>query len=234
VASHDLQEPLRMIHNYLQLLRQRYRERLDGTANEFIGFALDGAKRMHELIQDLLTYSRVGTHGKEFSPVECGEALERALANLSLAVEESGAQITHDPLPVINGDLVQLTQLFQNLVGNAIKFRGDRRPEIHVGARLNGQEWELTVIDNGIGIAEQDYQRIFIVFQRLHSREKYPGTGIGLAVCKKIVERHGGRIWLESRLGRGTTFHIALPARAGTVSPPGATEETRSELAHVG
>jgi signal transduction histidine kinase len=219
VASHDLQEPLRMIHNYLQLLRQRYRERLEPAANDFIGFALDGAKRMHELIQDLLTYSRVGTHGKDFATVDCAEACRRALANLSLVIEETGAVITQDTLPMVNGDLVQLTQLFQNLVGNALKFRGERRPEIHVGAVLKGQEWELTVADNGIGIAEQDFQRIFIVFQRLHSREKYAGTGIGLAVCKKIVERHGGRIWVESRLGRGTTFHVILPARAGTVAP---------------
>lgn len=230
VASHDLQEPLRMIHNYLQLLRQRYRDKLDVSGNEFIGFALDGAKRMHELIQDLLTYSRVGTHGADFAPTECAVALERALANLSLAIEESGARITHDALPVVHGDLVQLTQLFQNLIGNAIKFRGDRLPEIHVGATSRGGEWELTIQDNGIGIAPQDFQRIFVVFQRLHSREKYPGTGIGLAVCKKIVERHGGRIWVNSKLGKGTTFHIALPAPAGTIgSPEGDPAKTRPE-----
>lgn len=208
-----------MIHNYLQLLRQRYKDQLDANATDFIGFALDGAKRMHELILDLLTYSRVGTHGKEFAPVDCTEAFQRAMGNLSLAVEESGATITQDALPRVNGDVVQLTQLFQNLIGNAIKFRGDRAPAIHVGAELKGGEWELTIADNGIGIAEQDFQRIFIVFQRLHSREKYPGTGIGLSVCKKIVERHGGRIWVESRLGQGTTFHIILPALAGTGHP---------------
>jgi signal transduction histidine kinase len=233
VASHDLQEPLRMVHNYLQLLRQRYQDKLDGNASEFIGFALDGARRMHELIQDLLTYSRVGTHGKEFAPVDCTEAFERAVANLSLSIDENNARVDHDPLPMINGDLVQLTQLFQNLIGNAIKFRGERRPEIHIGAERKDSEWELTVADNGIGIAEQDFQRIFVVFQRLHSREKYPGTGIGLAVCKKIVERHGGRIWVESRLGRGTTFHIILPAPAGAWNARENRPEPRPELAKV-
>ena len=235
VASHDLQEPLRMVHNYLQLLRQRYKDKFDENANDFIGFALEGAKRMHELIQDLLTYSRVGTHGKEFAPVDCTEAFERAMANLSLSIDESGARIVHDPLPKVNGDLVQLTQLFQNLIGNAIKFRGDRPPEIRVGAERKDSDWELTVADNGIGIAEQDFQRIFVVFQRLHSREKYPGTGIGLSVCKKIVERHGGRIWVESRLGRGTTFHIILPAPAGAWNARDKAPETagRPALAKV-
>jgi len=229
VASHDLQEPLRMVNNYLQLLRQRYKDKLDGSANDFIGFALDGAKRMHELIQDLLTYSRVGTHGKEFLPVDCTEAFERAVANLSLAIDETGARIFRQPLPVINGDLVQLTQLFQNLIGNAIKFRGEGHPEIRIAAERKDSEWELTVADNGIGIAEQDFQRIFVVFQRLHSREKYPGTGIGLAVCKKIVERHGGRIWVESRLGRGTTFHIILPAPAGPWNVRGDVPESTAQ-----
>lgn len=212
VASHDLQEPLRMITNYLQLLRQRYKEQLDTNAHDFIGFALDGSKRMHQLIHDLLAYSRVGTHGKEFTVTESDQALDDALANLTVAIEESKARITRDVLPPVMGDEVQLTQLFQNLVGNAIKFRGEAVPEIHIGvARKNG-DWEFTVRDNGIGIAEQDFPRIFIIFQRLHSREKYPGTGIGLSVCKKIVERHGGRIWVESKPGRGTTFHFTIPA----------------------
>jgi len=184
---------------------------------------------MHELIQDLLTYSRVGTHGKEFLPVDCTEAFERAVANLSLAIDETGARIFRQPLPVINGDLVQLTQLFQNLIGNAIKFRGEGHPEIRIAAERKDSEWELTVADNGIGIAEQDFQRIFVVFQRLHSREKYPGTGIGLAVCKKIVERHGGRIWVESRLGRGTTFHIILPAPAGPWNVRGDVPESTAQ-----
>jgi signal transduction histidine kinase len=235
VASHDLQEPLRMIHNYLQLLKQRYHDRLDVSAQDFIGFSLDGARRMHELIQDLLTYSRVGTHGKEMVPTECQEAFDNAIANLSLAIEESAASITQDPLPTITGDIVQLSQLFQNLLGNAIKFRGDAAPRIHVGVQRKGPDWELTVADNGIGIAEQDFQRIFVVFQRLHSREKYPGTGIGLALSKKIVERHGGRIWVESKSGRGTTFHVILPARGADSSPTsvsaGATSPTFPELA---
>jgi signal transduction histidine kinase len=211
VASHDLQEPLRMINNYLQLLRQRYKDKLDTNADEFIGFALDGSKRMHQLIHDLLTYSRVGTHGKEFTPTDCEAVLADALANLKFAIEEAGAEVTHDRLPRVRGDEVQLTQLFQNLIGNAIKFRGEAKPSIHVGAERSGSEWEFTVRDNGIGIAAQDFDRIFIVFQRLHSKEKYPGTGIGLSVCKKIVERHGGRIWVESKMGNGTTFHFTMP-----------------------
>jgi len=212
VASHDLQEPLRMINNYMQLLRQRHKDQLDPSALEFIGFALDGAKRMQQLIQDLLAYSRVGTHGKELVPTRCEDALGDALANLQIAIEESGAEVTHDPLPMVMGDAVQLTQLFQNLIGNAVKFRGEAAPKIHVGVLRKGAEWEVAVRDNGIGIAEQDFQRIFIVFQRLHSREKYAGTGIGLSVCKKIVERHGGHIWVESKLGKGTTFHFTIPA----------------------
>ena len=216
VASHDLQEPLRMITNYLQLLRQRYKEQLDTNAHDFIGFALDGSKRMNQLIHDLLAYSRVGTHGKELVVTECDQALEDALSNLTVAIEESKAEITRDALPPVIGDEVQLTQLFQNLIGNAVKFRGAATPKVHVGVQRKGREWEFTVRDNGIGIAEQDFQRIFVVFQRLHSREKYPGTGIGLSVCKKIVERHGGRIWVESKPGKGTTFHFTIPALAGS------------------
>jgi signal transduction histidine kinase len=211
VASHDLQEPLRMITNYLQLLRQRYKDKLDPGADDFIGFALDGSKRMHQLIHDLLTYSRVGTHGKEFVRTDCAQALANALANLHVAIEESRAEITHDSLPTVKGDEVQLTQLFQNLIGNAVKFRGEAVPKIHIGVQRSGAEWEFSVRDNGIGIAPEDFQRIFVVFQRLHSREKYPGTGIGLSVCKKIVERHGGRIWVESKPGQGTTFYFTLP-----------------------
>jgi signal transduction histidine kinase len=212
VASHDLQEPLRMIQNYLQLLRRRYQDRLDTNADEFITFALDGGKRMQQLIHDLLTYSRVDTHGKEFVPTDLEAVMANALANLKVAIDEAGATITHDPLPTLRGDEVQLTQLFQNLIGNAVKFRGEAPPKVHVAAQRADKEWEFSVCDNGIGIAEQDFQRIFVVFQRLHSREKYPGTGIGLSVCKKIVERHGGRIWVESRLGKGTVFYFTLPA----------------------
>jgi signal transduction histidine kinase len=218
VASHDLQEPLRMINNYMQLLRQRHKDQLDPSAQEFIGFALDGARRMQQLIQDLLTYSRVGTHGKEFVPTSCEDSFADAMANLRIAIEESGAQVTHDSLPTVMGDAVQLTQLFQNLIGNAVKFCGAVAPKVCVAVQRKGPDWEFTVSDNGIGIAEQDFQRIFIVFQRLHTREKYTGTGIGLSVCKKIVERHGGRIWVESKLGKGTTFHFTIAAmeKAGT------------------
>ena len=216
VASHDLQEPLRMIRNYLQLLQQRYKTELDSNAHDFINFALDGSKRMNQLIHDLLAYSRVGTHGKELVLTECDQALEDALANLTVAIEESKAEVTRDSLPPVIGDEVQLTQLFQNLIGNAVKFRGEATPKVHIGVQRKGGEWEFTVRDNGIGIAEQDFQRIFVVFQRLHNREKYPGTGIGLSVCKKIVERHGGRIWVESKPGKGTTFHFTIPALGST------------------
>ena len=201
-----------MIHNYLELLRKRYQNQLDQNALEFIGFALDGSKRMHRLIQDLLAYSRVGTRGREMVPTDCGEALDAALANLKLAIDEAGAEIVRGELPKVLGDPVQLSQLFQNLVSNALKFRGDRPARVEVKAVSRSGEWEFSVSDNGIGIAEEDFPRIFIVFQRLHGRDKYPGTGIGLAVCKKIVERHGGRIWVESRPGKGTTFYFTLRA----------------------
>ena len=213
VASHDLQEPLRMVTNYLQLLRQRYQGKLDSNADEFIAFALDGAERMQALILGLLSYSRVGTQGKPFEPISGNQILERALANLQLALTESGATIEHDSLPVIHGDAVQLTQLFQNLISNAVKFRGPEPPKIQIRVERKGAEWLFTVRDNGIGIAPKDFERIFILFQRLHSRQKYPGTGIGLSFCKKIVERHGGQIWLESEPGKGTAFFFTLPAR---------------------
>jgi len=223
VASHDLQEPLRMITSYTQLIARRYKDQLDADAREFMHFAVDGAQRMQKLIQALLEYSRVGTRGKPFAQVKCGEILQAALDNLKLAVEESGAAVTHDPLPEIMADPVQLTQLFQNLIGNALKFRGKDAPRIHVGVARNARadaaslnvppyEWIVCVRDNGIGIEPQYFERIFVIFQRLHTQDKYPGTGIGLAICKKIVERHGGRIWLESKPGEGTSFYFTLPA----------------------
>ena len=212
VASHDLQEPLRMISSYVALLRQREGAKLDQNSLQFIAFALDGATRMQQLIQDLLAYARVGKQGKEFEGVEGNDACDGALANLEVAIEKAGAQVTRAALPAVHGDLTLLTQLFQNLVGNALKFRGEAAPTIHLGCERKGGEWEFTVRDNGIGIAPQDFERVFVVFQRLHTREKYPGSGIGLSVCKKIVERHGGRIWVESKPGRGTTFHFTLPA----------------------
>ena len=212
VASHDLQEPLRMVTSYVQLLAKRYKGKLDADADDFIHFAEDGAVRMWKLINDLLTYSRVGTHGKELEPTNCETALLQTLDNLKVAVEENQALVTHDALPTLTADNLQLIQLFQNLIGNAIKFRGDEPPRIHVSASRNGNGWIFSVRDNGIGIAPEYAKRIFIIFQRLHSREKYAGTGIGLSICQRIVERHGGHIWVESELGKGATFYFTLPA----------------------
>jgi len=211
VASHDLQEPLRMVSGYVGLLAKRYEDKLDTDAQEFIAYAVDGTTRMQTLIQDLLAYSRLGTQGQPFQPTDCTGVLEGALANLQVAIEESGAVITHDPLPSVSGDESQLVQLLQNLIGNALKFRGEDPPRVHVSAQQKGQEWVFAVRDNGIGIAPESSERIFQIFQRLHGRDEYPGTGIGLAVCKKIVERHGGRIWVESEPGKGATFYFTIP-----------------------
>jgi len=211
VASHDLQEPLRMVSSYTQLVLRRYGERLDGDAREFMNYVVDGAARMKQLIEDLLAYSRVGTRGKEFQPVEVEAALRRAITNLRTAMEESSASVTWDPLPAVKADDGQLAQLFQNLIGNALKFRSASVPRIHVSSREDPHEWEFTVADNGIGIEPQYFERIFMVFQRLHTKGDYPGTGIGLAICKKVVERHGGRIWVESRPGEGSVFRFTLP-----------------------
>jgi PAS domain S-box-containing protein len=213
VASHDLQEPLRSIASFTQLLAKRYRGRLDADADDFIDFIVEGASRMQTLIDDLLAYSRVGTHGKSFARVDCEEILSRALANLRAAVAESGAVVTHDPLPAVGGDGSQLVQLFQNLLSNAVKFRKNDVPRIHVSVKMDGSEWTFGVEDNGIGIDPRHADWVFTVFQRLHTRREYPGTGIGLAVCKRIVERHGGRIWVESLPGEGSTFRFTIPAR---------------------
>ena len=216
VASHDLQEPLRMVSSYTQLLGRRYGDRLDGDAREFMGFIVDGAARMKQLIEDLLAYSRVGTRGKEFRPVAVDTALRRALFNLKSAVDESSASVSYEGLPTVYADELQLTQLFQNLIGNALKFRSPSVPRIHIEAVERAAEWEFSVADNGIGIDPQYFERIFMVFQRLHNKTEYPGTGIGLAICKKVVERHGGRIWVASKPDEGTTFHFTLPKeRAG-------------------
>jgi PAS domain S-box-containing protein len=212
VASHDLQEPLRMITAYTQLLQRRYKTRLDQEANEFISYAVDGALRMQKLIQDLLAYSRVGSRTHPFEVTETEKTLEAAIANLYVAITETGAKITHEAMPQVCGDAVQLIQLFQNLLSNAIKFRGPEPPHIHVGIEGKQGNWIFSVRDNGIGIDPQYFRRIFVIFQRLHTQHEYPGTGIGLAVCKKIVERHQGRIWVESEPGRGTTFYFTLPA----------------------
>ena len=211
VASHDLQEPLRMVSSYTQLLVRRYGERLDGDAREFTAYIVDGAARMKQLIEDLLAYSRVGTKGKEFKPVPVEAALRRAMVNLRAAIEESGASVTYEALPVVQGDDTQIAQLFQNLIGNALKFRSASVPRIQVSSFQKENEWEIVVSDNGIGIEPQYFERIFMVFQRLHNKGEYPGTGIGLAICKKVVERHGGRIWVESTPGEASAFHFTLP-----------------------
>jgi signal transduction histidine kinase len=212
VASHDLQEPLRMVGSYCQLLQRRYQGKLGQDANEFIGFAVEGAKRMQQLINDLLLYSRVGTKGKAFAATPLEQVFATTLLNLTVAIEETKAEISHDPLPTINGDAVQLTQLMQNLIGNALKFRDESPARIHVGAERDGPMWRIRVQDNGIGIEPQYGERIFMIFQRLHTRQEYPGTGIGLSVCKKIVERHGGRIWVEPAQTKGSIFTFTLPA----------------------
>ena len=212
VASHDLQEPLRMVSSYTQLIQRRYGDRLDGDAKEFMHYVVDGAARMKQLIEDLLAYSRVGTKGKQFRDIELEAALKRAVTNLRAAIQESGASVTWDPLPQVMADDGQLAQLFQNLIGNALKFRGAAVPRVHVSASEKENEWEISVRDNGIGIDARHAERIFQIFQRLHERGKYPGTGIGLATCQKVVEGYGGRIWVESRLGYGSTFFFTLPA----------------------
>jgi PAS domain S-box-containing protein len=215
VASHDLQEPLRAVGGFMGLLKNQYYDKLDDQAREYIDFAVDGAERMQGLIEGLLAFSRVGTRGGEFAPVNLNDALERALANLRTLVDESHAVVSSDTLPVVTADLVQMTQILQNLVANAVKFHGPRSPEIHVGAQRNKNAWEIYVRDNGIGIDPQYFDRIFLIFQRLHTRTQYKGTGIGLAVCKKIVERHGGRIWVESVPGNGSTFYFTIPDKGG-------------------
>jgi light-regulated signal transduction histidine kinase (bacteriophytochrome) len=201
-----------MVTSYVQLLARRYKGKLDSDADEFIAFAEGGTIRMWNLINGLLTYSRVGMRGKRLEPTDCETALSQSLDNLTVAMEENGAVVTHDALPMVMADNSQLVQLFQNLIGNAIKFRGKEPPRVHVSASRNGNGWIFSVRDNGIGIAPEYAERIFVIFQRLHGREEYPGTGIGLAICQKIVERHGGHIWVESEVGKGATFYFSLPA----------------------
>jgi PAS domain S-box-containing protein len=216
VASHDLQEPLRMVASYTQLLAKRYKGRLDSDADEFIAYAVDGSTRMQGLVQDLLAYSRAGTNGKALHEISSEDALKEALTNLRATMEESGAIVTHDSLPAITTDDRQLAQVFQNLVGNAIKYRSAEVPHVHVSAARNGgNEWIFSVRDNGLGIDPQYFERIFILFQRLHGPREFKGTGIGLAICKKMLERLGGRIWVESQPEKGSTFYFALPERDG-------------------
>jgi PAS domain S-box-containing protein len=211
VASHDLQEPLRMVSSYTQLLAQRYEGQLDDTARKYIHYAVDGAIRMQTLINDLLAYSRVGTRSQPLAPTDSHSALGEAIRNLVVMIEENHAIVTNDDLPTVRADASQLVLVFQNLLANAIKFRREDLPRVHVSAQDHGREWVFSVQDNGIGIAPQHAKRVFVIFQRLHTREEYPGTGIGLAVCQRIVERHGGKIWFESEPGKGATFFFTMP-----------------------
>ena len=204
-----------MVASFTQLLSRRYKGKLDSDADEYIAFAVDGATRMQRLIQDLLAYSRIGTKGKELLKTSSESALRTALSNLRGAIEESGALVTHEPLPDVLADETQLIQLFQNLVGNAIKYQNPGIPRIHIGATNDGKQYEFSVRDNGLGIDPQYFERIFGMFQRLHKREEFAGTGIGLAICKKIVERHGGQISVDSKPGIGSTFHFALSGSGG-------------------
>ena len=210
-ASHDLQEPLRTITAYLELVKERYGDRLDDTAHEFMDFAIDGAERMQRLITDLLEYSRVGTQGSELEPVNCTRIMDSVLESLNEAIKSQKARVDCSPLPIVNGDEAQLARLFQNLIGNALKFTGDAVPRIQVWAELQGDDWVFSVKDNGIGIAPDYQERIFGMFARLHSRTEYSGTGVGLALCSKIAQRHGGRIWVESEVGSGSTFRFNIP-----------------------
>jgi signal transduction histidine kinase len=211
VASHDLKEPLRTVASYCQLLQRRYADKLDQDAKDFISFAVDGANRMQALINDLLKYSRVGTQRDPFRPVQCSDVLSKALENLKIAAGEAGATITLDVLPAVQGDEIQLIVLFQNLLANAVKFRRKDPVTVHIAAKDNGADWLFTVRDNGIGFDPVHAERIFVIFQRLHGRDEYQGTGMGLAICRRIVERHGGKIWADSEPGVGTTFYFTLP-----------------------
>jgi len=210
VASHDLQEPLRMVSSYTQLLEKRYKDQLDQDAKDFIGFAVNGANRMQRLINDLLSYSRVNTRSQPFAAVDSQSILGQAIANLQPHIEETGAVVTNDDLPEIKGDESQLLRLFQNLIENALKFRGNESPRIHISAKKQKNTWLFSIKDNGMGIDPKYKDKIFVIFQRLHSKTEYSGTGIGLSICKRIVERHGGQIWVESTLNKGSTFYFTI------------------------
>jgi signal transduction histidine kinase len=212
VAAHDLQEPLRVVTSFTQLLAKRYKGKLDSDADEFVAYIVDGAARMHCLINDLLAYARLGSHDAEFGATDCEAVLAEAVSNLGSAIEESAATVTHDPLPNVMADRDQLSRLLQNLLSNAIKFRAVDPPVVHISARRNENEWLFSVRDNGIGVVPEHFERIFLIFKRLHGRSEYSGTGVGLAICRKIVERHGGKIWIESQAGKGSTFYFTMPA----------------------
>jgi chemotaxis family two-component system sensor kinase Cph1 len=212
IASHDLQEPLRMVSSYVQLLSARYGDRLDEDARDYIAFAVDGAKRMHQLINALLEYSRVQGRPNPFERVDLNQVFDQVVLDLAMRIQETGAKITHGPLPEVKADTAQMAQLLQNLFVNAMKFRKkDINPVIHLSAAEEKGEWVFTCQDNGIGIDPKYAERIFMIFQRLHHREEYEGTGMGLAICKRIVERHGGRIWVESKPGEGASFRFTFP-----------------------
>ncbi|MBM4258270.1 MAG: hypothetical protein FJ147_20540 [Deltaproteobacteria bacterium] len=212
VVSHDLQEPLRMVSSYCRLLQDRYRGQLDTHGNEFLAYAMDGATRMQGLIDGLLSYSRIHSRGKPLIAVACAIVVQQALSNLKVAIEEARATITMDTLPTVRGDAAQLLQLFQNLLSNAIKFRGHASPVVHIDAMQHNDMWRFAIRDNGIGISQTDTTDIFGIFRRLHTRQEYAGSGLGLAMCKRIVERHEGKIWVESHVGQGSTFFFTLPA----------------------
>jgi light-regulated signal transduction histidine kinase (bacteriophytochrome) len=211
VASHDLQEPLRMVTSFVQLLQRRYKDKLDKDADEFISFAVEGASWMQKLINDLLKYSRVGTHGKILEKTDCNTVVNHALSNLKKTIDENSALISMEKLPIVMADYTQVVQLFQNLLSNAIKYHSNQQPEIFISSTNREDHWLFSIKDNGIGIDKAYVNKIFIIFQRLHNKSQYPGTGIGLAICKKIVERHGGRIWVESQPGIGSTFYFTIP-----------------------
>ncbi len=215
VASHDLQEPLRKVTSFAELLAKRYGGQLDETATRYIDYMVDGARRMSALINHLLAFSRLNTTGREFASVDCDALLKTVLADLNEAIAEAGAVITRDPLPTVHGDAIQLGQVLQNIVANAVKFRGQEPPMVHITAARRDAAWEFSIQDNGIGIAPEQAERVFRMFQRLHTPGEYPGAGIGLAMCKRIVERHGGRIWIDSLPGQGATFHFTLPDDEG-------------------
>jgi PAS domain S-box-containing protein len=221
IASHDLQEPLRMIASYLQLLETRYKDKLDQDADDFINFAVDGANRLQHMINDLLVFSRVQTRGKALTPTEADKALHNALDNLELAIQESKAEIQRERLPLVAADPSQLTMLFQHLLSNSLKFRGKAKPKIKVSVRPQEGQYEFCIEDNGIGLDPSQAERAFVIFQKLHARDEYPGTGIGLAVCKRIVARHGGRIWVESEPEKGARFLFTLPEVAVAETPKG-------------
>ncbi len=227
VASHDLQEPLRMVATYTQLLAEKYGGKLDEKAEKYIVYAVDGALRMQTLIRDLLEFSRIGRHGTELQTVDCKAIIEKVTRNLQAAIQESGAVICYDDLPTLLADESQLLQVFQNLIGNAIKFRGADPPVIRVRASRVAQEWQFTVSDNGIGISPENAETIFVIFKRLHTRAEYPGNGIGLSICKKIIEHHGGKIWVEPGRGQGSTFKFTLPFRERNGMQGQAHEENR-------